>query len=139
MSDPNSHLPHHIYAPQSAPNAEAIPWNSPVARAAVTRTCYEVARRCQQVLAKHAPVEVEETRLPRIGSLDRDELRHVAVGDPDPTAVASMIDGYCACRFQWTDEISRTLVLAWSCTRRPGHPGQHLAGTGQWVAAVHPR
>lgn len=32
---------------------------------------------------------------------------------------------------------SRRLILPWFCTRELDHQGQHLAGTGEWVAAVH--
>lgn len=74
----------------------------------------------------------------RTGILSQNKLDHVAVGDPDPTADASMTDGYRACWFEWTDETSRNLILNWSCTRELGHNGKHLAGTGQWVVAVHP-
>jgi hypothetical protein len=77
-------------------------------------------------------------RQPRSGSLSQDELRHVAVGDPDPTSVPGAADGYQACQFEWTDETSPTLILLWSCTRELGHQGQHLAGTSEWIAAVHP-
>jgi hypothetical protein len=31
------------------------------------------------------------------------------------------------------------LILPWACTRELDHQGQHLAGTGEWVAAVHPQ
>lgn len=68
-----------------------------------------------------------------------DELEHVAVGDRDPTWDAGMANSYRKCRFEWDDVTSRTLVLRWSCTRELGHPGQHLAGTGEEVAAVHPQ
>jgi hypothetical protein len=72
--------------------------------------------------------------------MGKDELRHISVGDPDPTPdSSSSVSGYpIHCGFEWADEVSRTLTLLWSCTREPGHPGQHLAGTGEWVAAVHP-
>jgi hypothetical protein len=72
--------------------------------------------------------------------MSKDELRHIVVGDPDPTpALSSEISGHPVhCGFEWADEASRNLTLLWSCTRKPGHPGQHLAGTGDWVAAVHP-
>jgi hypothetical protein len=78
-------------------------------------------------------------RRPRSGNLGRDELGHVAVGDPDPTSVPSTSNGYRNCRFEWTEKVSRTMTLLWSCTRELGHQGQHIAGTGEWVAAVHPQ
>jgi hypothetical protein len=43
---------------------------------------------------------------------------------------------YRACRFEWTEKVSRTMTLPWCCTRELGHQGQHLAGTGECVAAV---
>jgi hypothetical protein len=67
----------------------------------------------------------------RIGRLGQDELRNITVGDPDPTSPLGQ-----KCGFEWADETSQTLVLLWSCTRELGHQGQHLAGTGEWVAAV---
>jgi hypothetical protein len=72
------------------------------------------------------------------GGLSRDELDCVAVGDLDPTLDLDMASGYL-CRFEWADDASQTLILPWSCTRQRGHQGQHLAGTGEWVAAVHPQ
>lgn len=71
-------------------------------------------------------------RRSRIG-LSQDELRHITVGDPDPT---SRLDQKQKCGFEWADETSQTLILLWCCTRELGHQGQHLAGTGEWVAAV---
>ena len=68
--------------------------------------------------------------------LDHDELQRVAVGDPDPTLDAGMADGFRKCRLEWAEEISRSLTLLWCCTRELGHQGQHIAGTGEWVAAV---
>lgn len=72
--------------------------------------------------------------------MKKDELRHIVVGDPDPTPdLSSKVDGHpLHCGFDWTDGTSQTFTLLWFCTREPGHPGQHLAGTGEWVAAVHP-
>lgn len=67
-----------------------------------------------------------------------DELKDVAVGDPDPTSDAGTANRSRRCGFEWFDATSRTLVLRWSCTRELGHRGQHLAGTGEGVAAVHP-
>ncbi|MGH3923465.1 MAG: hypothetical protein ACRDTT_11465 [Pseudonocardiaceae bacterium] len=78
-------------------------------------------------------------RQPRSGSLGHDELEHIAVGDPDPTSDPGTANGRRSCRFEWADEISQTLVLPWSCTRKLGHQGQHLAGTGEWVAAAYPQ
>jgi hypothetical protein len=77
-------------------------------------------------------------RQPRGGSLGQDELGHIAVGDPDPTSASGTANGYRTCRFGWADETSQTLILPWSCTRELGHQGQHLAGTGEGIAAVHP-
>jgi hypothetical protein len=68
--------------------------------------------------------------------LGPDEPQRVAVGDPDPTLDAGMADGSRKCRFEWAEEISRTLTLLWCCTRELGHQGQHIAGTGECVAAV---
>jgi hypothetical protein len=74
--------------------------------------------------------------------MGKDELGHIVVGDPDPTpGVPSKVNGRphdYRCGFEWTDEDSPGLTLLWSCTREPAHPGQHLAGTGESVAAVHP-
>ena len=74
--------------------------------------------------------------------MERDELGHVVVGDPDPTPDAPDKDAGtssdCRCEFEWTEQASQNLTLVWSCTRGLGHPGQHLAGTGEWVAAAHP-
>lgn len=76
-------------------------------------------------------------RQPRSGRLDQDELEYVAVGDPDPTAYLGTAKGYRKCSFEWTDEVSQTQIVIWRCTREWGHQGQHIAGTGEWVAAVH--
>ena len=72
--------------------------------------------------------------------MGKDELRHIVVSDPDPTPDSSSNGSEYPihCGFEWADEASQTLTLLWSCTREPDHPGQHLAGTGEWVAAVHP-
>ena len=102
-----------------APSAVA-PWGSFAARAAVHRTCQEVALRCQRVLARYSPHE--------------DELKHIAVGDPQP----SPVHGYRVCQFEWAEEISPGFVLLWHCTRVHGHHGQHVAGTGERIAAVYP-
>jgi hypothetical protein len=77
---------------------------------------------------------------PSSESFSQDELGHVTVGDPDPTAdPGGTADGSGKCGFKWTDQCSRTLILPWSCTRALGHQGQHLAGTGEGVAALHPQ
>lgn len=68
-----------------------------------------------------------------------DELPHVVVGDPDPTSDARTAKRSRRCGFEWLDATSKTLVLRWSCTRELGHQGQHIAGTGEEVAAVHPQ
>ena len=79
-------------------------------------------------------------RRPRSGNFGQNRLGRVAVGDPDPTANRhGTTHGSPTCGFEWTDESSRTLILLWSCTQKLGHQGQHLAGTGEWVAAVHPQ
>ena len=67
-----------------------------------------------------------------------DELEHVAVGDRDPTSDAGTAQTSRRCGFEWLDASSHPLVLRWSCTRELGHRGQHIAGTGEGVAAVHP-
>ena len=67
--------------------------------------------------------------------LGHDEPQRVAVGDPDPTLDAGMADGSGTCRFEW-EEITGTLILLWCCTRELGHQDQHIAGTGEYVAAV---
>ena len=90
------------------------------ARAAVHRTCNAVTLRCQRVLARYRP--------------SQDEFEHIAVGDPDPGPVHR--DQICG--FDWEDEISPCFVLLWRCTREQGHHGQHVAGTGERVAAVTP-
>jgi hypothetical protein len=77
-------------------------------------------------------------RQPRSGRLGQDEFAHVAVGDSDPTSDLGTASGYRKCRFEWADETSQTLILPWFCTRELGHQGQHIAGTGEMVAAVHP-
>lgn len=66
-----------------------------------------------------------------------DPLGHIIVGNPDPASDLYKDNGYRECGFEWLDDTSLTLVLRWQCTRESGHPGQHLAGTGHWVAAVH--
>jgi hypothetical protein len=75
----------------------------------------------------------------RSENLGPDELEHLAVGDPDPTSDSGTANRYRRCRFEWTDTTSQTLILRWSCTREWGHQGQHVAGTGEWVTAVHPQ
>lgn len=66
-----------------------------------------------------------------------DPLGHIIVGSPDPTLDVYRENDYRGCEFEWFDDTCLTLVLRWQCTRESGHPGQHLAGTGHWVAAVH--
>jgi hypothetical protein len=76
-------------------------------------------------------------RPPRSGRrASQDELEHIAVGDPDPTSHPDTVSSYRMCRFEWADVISHALILLWCCTRELGHQCQHLAGTGEWVAAV---
>ena len=78
-------------------------------------------------------------RRARSDSLDHDdELEHTGVGDPDPTSDADMAQRSRRCGFEWLDASPHPLMLRWSCTRELGHRGQHLAGTGEWIAAVHP-
>lgn len=96
-------------------------WRSVAALAAVRGACHDVTLRCQRVLTRYSSGE--------------DQLKHIAVGDPDPSPAPGY---YRACGFEWADEISTGWVLLWSCTRLQEHPGQHLAGTGERVAAVHP-
>jgi hypothetical protein len=66
-----------------------------------------------------------------------DPLGHIIVGSLDPTSDLDKNNGYRECGFEWFDDTCLALVLRWQCTREWGHPGQHLAGTGNWVAAVH--
>jgi hypothetical protein len=66
-----------------------------------------------------------------------DPLGHIIVGSPDLTPGFDKGNDYRECGFVWFDDICLTLVLRWQCTRNSGHPGQHLAGTGHWVAAVY--
>jgi hypothetical protein len=66
----------------------------------------------------------------------QDQLQDVTVGDADPTGHCGGANKPRLCRFEWTDETSPTLPLLWTCTREWGHPGQHIAGTGEQVAAV---
>lgn len=66
-----------------------------------------------------------------------DPLCHIIVGNPDPTSDLDKYNDYRRCGFEWFDDTCLTLILRWQCTRQSGHPGQHLAGTGHWVAAVH--
>jgi hypothetical protein len=48
----------------------------------------------------------------------------------------SYANGYRERRFEWADEISRTMTLPWCRTGKLGHQGQHIAGTGECDAAV---
>jgi hypothetical protein len=82
------------------------------------------------------PWRILRCRQPRMGKLNRDKLRHIAVGDPDPTSHPGTANGSQKCGIKWTDETSQTLSLLWTCTRELGHQGQHIAGTGKWVVAV---
>jgi hypothetical protein len=66
-----------------------------------------------------------------------DSLDHIIVGNPDPTSDLYRGKGYRECGFEWFDDTCLTLVLRWQCTRESDHPGQHLAGTGYKVAALH--
>jgi hypothetical protein len=102
-----------------APSVVA-PWGSVAAWAAVHRACHEVTLRCQRVLARYG--------------LGEDKLKHIAVGDPDPGPVHDDQ----ACGFEWADDISTDFVLLWRCTRAQGHHGEHLAGTGERIAAASP-
>lgn len=74
----------------------------------------------------------------RGGSFCRDAFENVAVGDPDPTPDPDTIGRHRICRHEWEDA-SPTLILPWYCTRERGHQGQHVAGTGESVAAVRSR
>jgi hypothetical protein len=82
------------------------------------------------------PLSVDYTRSPLRCDMN-DLLGHIIVGNPDPTSDLYKGNGYRGCGFVWFDDTCLTLVLRWQCTRESGHPGQHLAGTGHWVAAVH--
>jgi len=106
-------------APRPPAPGVVAPWGSDAARAAIRRTCHEVTLRCQRVLAQHRP--------------GQDKPRQLTVGDPDP----GPRHGYRTCGLEWDDEISSDFVLHWRCTRARGHHGQHLAGTGERVAAAH--
>ena len=68
--------------------------------------------------------------------LSQSQLEDVTVGDADPTCPRDGADGHRMCRFEWVDEASPTFRLLWTCTREWGHPGRHIAGTGEQVAAV---
>jgi hypothetical protein len=84
----------------------------------------------------HIPWKLRH-RPPRNTSPGQDWLGQVVVGDPDPTSDPRAGKGDLTCQFAWDRDVSSTLVLSWCCTRKWGHSGQHLAGTGEWVAAVH--
>jgi hypothetical protein len=66
----------------------------------------------------------------------QDPLQDITVGDTDPTWHYDEVNKPRLCRFEWTDETSPTLPLLWTCTRERRHPGRHIAGTGEQVAAV---
>ena len=114
------HTGDQVHLRRSAAPRLAVGWGSFAAQAAVRRTCREVTLRCHRALARHRPGE--------------DKLKYIVVGDPDPGPA----HGCRACGFEWEDEISTGFVLLWRCTRLQGHHGQHLAGTGERIAAVHP-
>lgn len=57
--------------------------------------------------------------------------RDYAVGDVDDTPNDAAV-----CRFEWSPPDN---VGKWVCTRYPDHNGNHAAGTGTVIAAVHPR
>ena len=72
----------------------------------------------------------------KLRSLGQDKLEHVAVGDPDPTSDHGMDNESRKCQFEWADKVCPTMTLRWCCTRELGHRGQHIAGTGECVAAL---
>ena len=78
-------------------------------------------------------------RQPSGGSLCQDVLEGAAAGALDFVSDPDTADGRGNCQFVWVEEISQTLSVPWCCTRKLGHQGQHLASTGQWIAAVHPQ
>jgi hypothetical protein len=84
-----------------------------------------------------APTTLQHRQL-RSGKLNQHELDHIAVGDPDPTAPHRENNEPRLCQFQWTDQLSPVFGLLWICTRDQSHHGPHIAGTGDWVAAVRP-
>jgi hypothetical protein len=69
-------------------------------------------------------------------NFSQSQLEDVAVGDADPTYRRSGADGHRMCGFEWADDASPTFRLLWTCTREWEHPGRHIAGTGDRVAAV---
>lgn len=99
MSHSPDLCPSHRTSPRrTTTSLVTVPWASDAAREAVARTCQEVARWCQRVIARHASAAggggYGEPR-----DLDRDDLAHVTVGDLNPTAPNTM-DGYRACDFK---------------------------------------
>lgn len=60
--------------------------------------------------------------------------RDYAVHDEDDTPDDSSV----MCRFQWHEHWVGGVSL-WTCTRYAEHNGNHAAGTGKFIAAVHPR
>ncbi len=109
----------------------AIRWDSDAAWGSVARTCHEITLRCQDVIAAHAPTAFSDQHSQR-DTTSHDALEHAKVGDPDPGTVNECR----ACRFEWAGETGN--LTLWFCTRPLGHPGQHIASTGQWIVAVHP-
>jgi hypothetical protein len=76
-------------------------------------------------------------RLQRLSNkLAPHQLDHIAVGNPDRTSQGGADHGRQMCRFEWSDELSPTFIVPWVYTREHGHCDQHVAGTGEWVAAV---
>jgi hypothetical protein len=129
MGDPNPRPIPHLHAAQwITPASGTTQWNSKAAYEAVARTCHEITLRCQKLIAMHT-----EPRRPGAANRSHDGPEHARVGDSDPTATHQ----YPTCGFEWIDD-GDALTLHWSCTRRFAHHGRHLAGTGQWVVAVHP-
>jgi hypothetical protein len=72
----------------------------------------------------------------KLRGLGQDDLERVAVGDSDPTSDPGTANGYRMCRFEWVEKASPTATQLGCCTRELGHQGQHIAGTGEYVAAV---
>lgn len=77
-------------------------------------------------------------RQSRNEKLNHHKLAHITVGDPDPTTHHSADNEPALCQFQWTAQLSPVFGLLWTCTRDQSHQGPHIAGTGDWVAAVCP-
>jgi len=60
--------------------------------------------------------------------------RDYAVGDDDDTPDDSAV----MCKFHW-GEVYDERHLFWTCTRYREHNGNHAAGTGAVIGAVHPK